>query len=342
MEVIEKRIHLDDEDFLYFIGYNDQFIQLIENKFHTLITMRGNNLILKGDPKEITTIEAIFKELRYIHRKSGTISQNDLETILELVGTFDETPQLGKKDIRPNEIIVYHSAKGPIKTKNQKQVEYVNKVASNDIVFAIGPAGTGKTFLAVAMALAELKKNQIEKIILSRPAVETGESLGFLPGDLKEKLDPYLKPLTDALFFMLNPDKLKNYFEKNTIEVIPLAYMRGRTLTNSFIILDEAQNATITQMKMFLTRLGHNSKVIVTGDITQIDLQKLEDCGLINANKLLQNIEGIGFVYFDEKDVVRHKLVAKIIKAYQQDEADQKHTSKNHNNNHKRNSKNND
>lgn len=342
MEVIEKRIYLDDEDFLYFIGYNDQFIQLIENKFHTLITMRGNNLILKGDPKEITTIETIFKELGYIHRKSGTISQNDLETILELVGTLEETPQLGKKDARPGEIIVYHSAKGPIKTKNQKQVEYVNKVASNDIVFAIGPAGTGKTFLAVAMALAELKKNQIEKIILSRPAVETGESLGFLPGDLKEKLDPYLKPLTDALFFMLNPDKLKSYFEKNMIEIIPLAYMRGRTLSNSFIILDEAQNATITQMKMFLTRLGHNSKVIVTGDITQIDLQKLEDCGLINANKLLQNIEGIGFVYFDEKDVVRHKLVAKIIKAYQQDEGDQKHTSKNHNNNHKRNSKNSD
>lgn len=337
MEVIEKRIYLDDEDFLYFIGYNDQFIQLIENKFHTLITMRGNSLILKGDPKEITAIETIFKELGYIHRKSGTISQNDLETILELVGACEEEPQL----VKSNEVIVYHSAKGPIKTKNQKQVEYVKKVASNDIVFAIGPAGTGKTFLAVAMALAELKKNQIEKIILSRPAVETGESLGFLPGDLKEKLDPYLKPLTDALFFMLNPDKLKNYFEKNTIEIIPLAYMRGRTLSNSFIILDEAQNATITQMKMFLTRLGHNSKVIVTGDITQIDLQKLEDCGLINANKLLQNIEGIGFVYFDEKDVVRHKLVAKIIKAYQ-NEADQKHTGRNHNNNHKRNSLNND
>lgn len=332
MEVLEKRIHLDDEDFLYFIGYNDQFIQLIENKFHTLITLRGNNLILKGDPKEIAAIETIFKELGYIHKKSGTISKNDLETILELIGTHEEESQFGKRISRPYEVIVYHSAKGPIKTKNPKQVEYVNKVASNDIVFAIGPAGTGKTFLAVAMALAELKKNQIEKIILSRPAVETGESLGFLPGDLKEKLDPYLKPLTDALFFMLNPDKLKNYFEKNTIEIIPLAYMRGRTLSNSFIILDEAQNATITQMKMFLTRLGNNSKVIVTGDITQIDLQKLEDCGLINANKLLQNIEGIGFVYFDEQDVVRHKLVTKIIKAYQT-EANQKHTSRSHKNN---------
>ncbi len=330
MEATEKRIYLDDEDFLYFIGYNDQFIQQIENKFHSLITLRGNNLILKGDPEEIKAIETIFKELGYIHRKSGTISRSDVETILELVGTYGEEPNSSKRTARAEEIIVYHSAKGPIKTKNFKQVEYVSKVASNDVVFAIGPAGTGKTFLAVAMALAELKKNQVEKIILSRPAVETGESLGFLPGDLKEKLDPYLKPLTDALFFMLNPDKLKNFFEKNTIEIIPLAYMRGRTLSNAFIILDEAQNATITQMKMFLTRLGHNSKVIVTGDITQIDLPKLEDCGLINANKLLQNIEGIDFVYFDEKDVVRHKLVAKIIRAYQ-DEADQKYTSKNHN-----------
>lgn len=332
MEATEKRIYLDDEDFLYFIGYNDQFIQQIENKFHSLITLRGNNLILKGDPEEIKAIETIFKELGYIHRKSGTISRSDVETILELVGTYVEEPNSSKRTARAEEIIVYHSAKGPIKTKNFKQVEYVSKVASNDVVFAIGPAGTGKTFLAVAMALAELKKNQVEKIILSRPAVETGESLGFLPGDLKEKLDPYLKPLTDALFFMLNPDKLKNFFEKNTIEIIPLAYMRGRTLSNAFIILDEAQNATITQMKMFLTRLGHNSKVIVTGDITQIDLPKLEDCGLINANKLLQNIEGIDFVYFDEKDVVRHKLVAKIIRAYQ-DEADQKYTSKNHNHN---------
>jgi phosphate starvation-inducible PhoH-like protein len=239
----------------------------------------------------------------------------------------DTSVRARSKSSNPDEIVVYHSAKGPIKTKNLKQVEYVKKVAENDIVFAIGPAGTGKTFLAVAMALAELKKNRIEKIILSRPAVETGESLGFLPGDLKEKLDPYLKPLTDALYYMLSSEKLKTYSEKNIIEIIPLAYMRGRTLSNAFIILDEAQNATITQMKMFLTRMGNNSKVIVTGDITQIDLQNPEDCGLINANKLLQNIEGIAFVYFDEKDVVRHKLVARIIKAYQ-DEAESKQLQK--------------
>ena len=327
MEVTEKTIHLEDKDFLYFIGYNDQLLQVIENKFNTLITLRGSNLVLKGSPEEVKSIEAIFKELGYIHRRSGTISDNDLSTVLELMTEEDTTVRARSKSSNPDEIVVYHSAKGPIKTKNLKQVEYVKKVAENDIVFAIGPAGTGKTFLAVAMALAELKKNRIEKIILSRPAVETGESLGFLPGDLKEKLDPYLKPLTDALYYMLSSEKLKTYSEKNIIEIIPLAYMRGRTLSNAFIILDEAQNATITQMKMFLTRMGNNSKVIVTGDITQIDLQNPEDCGLINANKLLQNIEGIAFVYFDEKDVVRHKLVARIIKAYQ-DEAESKQLQK--------------
>ncbi|MGQ9819720.1 MAG: PhoH family protein [Candidatus Kapaibacteriales bacterium] len=332
MELIEKKINLEDVNFLYYIGYNDQLIQLIENRFNTLITLRGSNLILKGTPEEIRSIEAIFKELGYIHRRSGSISENDVETVLEIITSKEIPSEKPAKNSPTNEIVIYHSLKGPIKTKNSKQVEYYQKVFENDIVFAIGPAGTGKTFLAVAMALAELKKNSIEKIILSRPAVETGESLGYLPGDLKEKLDPYLRPLTDALFSMLSPEKLKTLFEKNIVEIIPLAYMRGRTLSDSFIILDEAQNATITQMKMFLTRLGHNSKVIVTGDITQIDLQRTEDCGLINANKLLQKIKGIGFVYFDEKDVVRHKLVAEIIKAYQE-EADQKQSQKMHQNN---------
>lgn len=331
MEITEKTIYLEDKDFLYFIGYNEQLLQTIENKFHTLITLRGSSIILKGNPREVKSIEAIFKELGYIHKRSGTVSENDLATVLELLGEEEPENKIHQsKGVKSHEIVVYHSAKGPIKTKTAKQLEYVQKVAENDIVFAIGPAGTGKTFLAVAMALAELKKNKIEKIILSRPAVETGESLGFLPGDLKEKLDPYLKPLTDALYFMLNPEKLKAYSEKNIIEIIPLAYMRGRTLSNAFIILDEAQNATITQMKMFLTRMGNNSKVIVTGDITQIDLQNPEECGLINANKLLQNIEGIGFVYFDEKDVVRHKLVARIIKAYQE-EAESRQQSKQNN-----------
>lgn len=327
MEFLEKKIQLDDTNFLYYIGYNDQLIQLIENRFNAIITLRGSNLIIKGTPEEVQSLETIFKELGYIHRRSGSISEDDIKTLLEIITNKEIGKAETKKNLHFNEIIVYHSNKGVIKTKNSKQVDYCREVQENDIVFAIGPAGTGKTFLAVAMALAELKKNTVEKIILSRPAVETGESLGFLPGDLKEKLDPYLKPLTDALFYMVSSEKLKIYFEKNVIEIIPLAYMRGRTLSNSFIILDEAQNATITQMKMFLTRLGNNSKIIVTGDITQIDLEKPEDCGLINANKLLQNIKGIGFVYFDEKDVVRHKLVARIIKAYQ-DESEKKQDTK--------------
>jgi phosphate starvation-inducible PhoH-like protein len=187
-------------------------------------------------------------------------------------------------------------------------------------MFAIGPAGTGKTFLAVAMALASLKNNEVGKIVLSRPAVEAGESLGFLPGDLNEKLDPYIKPLTDALFYMLSPDKMKSMLDKNIIEITPLAYMRGRTLNNSFIILDEAQNATSMQMKMFLTRMSSNSKAIVTGDVTQIDLPDKSNSGLIEADRLLKKIKGIEFVYFSDKDIVRHRLVAEIVRAYNSEE----------------------
>jgi phosphate starvation-inducible PhoH-like protein len=218
--------------------------------------------------------------------------------------------------------IVLHAAKEVIKVKTPTQSQYFKKVLENDIVFAIGPAGTGKTFLAVAMAIAALRRNEVSKIVLSRPAVEAGESLGFLPGDLNEKIDPYLKPLTDALQQMLTPEKYKVLLEKGIIEITPLAYMRGRTLNYSFIILDEAQNATITQMKMFLTRLGVHSKAIITGDITQIDLPENKASGLINAKNILNNIDGIEFVYFNEKDVVRHKLVADIIKAYENSKAE--------------------
>jgi phosphate starvation-inducible PhoH-like protein len=224
--------------------------------------------------------------------------------------------------------VIYWGIANPIRARTPKQTLYYKKVLANDIVFSIGPAGTGKTFLAVAMALAAFKRNEVSKIILSRPAVEAGESLGFLPGDLKEKIDPYLRPLTDALSYMMSFEKVKALMEKNIIEITPLAYMRGRTLNNAFIILDEAQNATITQMKMFLTRLGENSKAIVTGDITQIDLPRTEDSGLIHTNKLLQNIDGIDFVYFDDNDVVRHRLVAEIIRAYEK-EAEMKRNNNN-------------
>lgn len=314
MEIQEKKLKVEAEDLRDLLGSNDQNLQMIENKFQSTLIVRGENIIIRGNPGEVKVIEKVFNELIYILHRSGSLNINDVSTVLGLVDTNNNN---GNQKTYDTSNIIYSGIKETIRVRSQKQREYFDKVKNNDLVFAIGPAGTGKTFLAVAMALASLKTNEVSKIILSRPAVEAGESLGFLPGDLTEKLDPYLKPLTDALFYMLSSDKLKNYMEKGVIEIIPLAYMRGRTLNNSFIILDEAQNATITQMKMFLTRLGSNSKAVITGDITQIDLDRKENSGLINANKVLQNIEGIEFVYFSEKDVVRHKLVADIIKAYE-------------------------
>ncbi len=314
MEIQEKKLKIEAEDLRDLLGSNDQNLLMIENKFQSTFIIRGENLIIRGNPNEVKVIEKVINELIYILHRSGTLNINDVSTVLGLV---DSNNTNGSQKTYDTSNIIYSGIKETIKIRSQKQREYFEKVQNNDLVFAIGPAGTGKTFLAVAMALASLKKNEVSKIILSRPAVEAGESLGFLPGDLTENLDPYLKPLTDALFYMLSSDKLKNYMEKGIIEIIPLAYMRGRTLNNSFIILDEAQNATVTQMKMFLTRLGSNSKAVITGDITQIDLDRKENSGLINANKLLQHIDGIEFVYFSEKDVVRHKLVAEIIKAYE-------------------------
>lgn len=328
MDLQEKKIKIEAEDLRDLLGSNDQNLQMIENKFQATLIIRGENIIIRGNPNEVRLIEKVFNELIYILHRSGSLNINDVSTVLGLVDTNNINGN--QKQIDTSNII-YSGIKETIKIRSQKQREYFEKVQNNDLVFAIGPAGTGKTFLAVAMALASIKKNEVSKIILSRPAVEAGESLGFLPGDLTEKLDPYLKPLTDALFYMLSPDKLKNYMEKGVIEIIPLAYMRGRTLNNSFIILDEAQNATITQMKMFLTRLGSNSKAVITGDITQIDLDRKENSGLINANKVLQNIDGIEFVYFSEKDVVRHKLVADIIKAYENEYQERENSFQNAN-----------
>lgn len=318
MDIHEKKITFDDSEVLSLFSYNDSLLSLIENKFNTAIIVRGNTLLLRGNQSEIRTIESIFNELKYIYKKQGTFSAHDITTIIDLLNT---ERKINENHTNGNgEIIVYHGYRDVIKTRSKVQSEYFKYVQENDLVFAIGPAGTGKTFLAVAMALASLKNNEVGKIILSRPAVEAGESLGFLPGDLNEKLDPYIKPLTDALFYMLSPDKMKSMLEKNIIEITPLAYMRGRTLNNSFIILDEAQNATSMQMKMFLTRMSSNSKAIVTGDVTQIDLPDKNNSGLIEANRLLKKIKGIEFVYFSEKDIVRHRLVAEIVKAYNSDE----------------------
>ncbi len=319
MELIEKIIELDFATLPALVGPNDVFMKLIENKINLFLNLRGNILSVKGTHEEVNLVSIIFNELSFILKKNGTLEKNDVETVLELTSTT-QIPQRLTAGLNATDSMIYWGSKEAIKTRSPKQRTYCEKVLNNDMVFAIGPAGTGKTYLAVAMALAALRRNEASKIVLSRPAVEAGESLGFLPGDLKEKLDPYLRPLLDALYIMLGPEKLKILTDKNIIEIIPLAYMRGRTISNSFIILDEAQNATITQMKMFLTRLGENSKAIITGDITQIDLRNKRDSGLINANKILHNIGGIEFVYFDEMDVVRHRLVTEIIKAYEREE----------------------
>lgn len=318
MEKIEKKLIFDDIDFVKLIGLNDENLSIIENKFKSTFTTRGNAITVKGEGDEINTIEKVFDELVYMLKKNGFLNSEDVLQVITLLADEDLTNFKDKKERQSrNYDIILHSAKETIKPKTPTQFEYYQKVLENDIVFAIGPAGTGKTFLAVAMAIAALRRNEVSKIILSRPAVEAGESLGFLPGDLQEKIDPYLKPLTDALQQMLTPEKFKALLEKGVIEIVPLAYMRGRTLNYSFIILDEAQNATITQMKMFLTRLGVYSKAIITGDITQVDLPDSKPSGLINAKSILQGIKGIEFVYFTEKDVIRHRLVADIIKAYE-------------------------
>lgn len=248
----------------------------------------------------------------YVLNTTGKLTPNDVYTIIDL------TLQ-GKEIISGNEFdsIILYSKKDAIKAKTPNQITYCKAVRENDICFAIGPAGTGKTFLAVAFAVAALKKGTVRKIILARPAVEAGESLGFLPGDFKEKIDPYLRPLYDALEEMIPGDQLRNYMEKGVIEIVPLAFMRGRTLNNAYVILDEAQNATAMQMKMFLTRLGPNSKAIITGDITQIDLPTYSQSGLVQVKEILRGVDGVGFIYFEKVDVVRHKLVKDIIEAYE-------------------------
>lgn len=325
MEIVEKKIKLNDVDIPRLLGHNDSYLRMIENRFNSVVSARGNTLVVKGSFEEIKMIETVVSELEYILSKNKELKPNDVATVIDLVNTNIEEKIRRETD---SDDIVYGGAKEIVKARTPKQREYYEKFRNNDLVFAVGPAGTGKTFLAVAMGLAALKSSRVSKIILSRPAVEAGESLGFLPGDLKEKLDPYLRPLTDALFYMLSPDKFNRMMERGVIEITPLAYMRGRTLNNSFIILDEAQNSTIAQMKMFLTRLGANSKAIVTGDVTQIDLLDKRDSGLVNARKVLKGIKGIEFVQFENSDVVRHYLVAEIIKAYEKDAGERKKSEK--------------
>ena len=312
MTAVEKKIIIDNVNMLDLLGSSDSNLKVLEDRFNTSITVRGDNFILKGVMEEVELIEKILKEMTYVLNTSGRLETKDVNTILDL--TLE-----GKEIVDDDELdtIVLYTKKDVIKARTTGQINYINLARKNDICFAIGPAGTGKTYLAVAVAVSALKRGLVKKLILARPAVEAGESLGFLPGDFREKIDPYLRPLYDSLDDMIPSEKLKNYIEKRIIEIVPLAYMRGRTLNNAYVILDEAQNATTMQMKMFLTRLGGNSKSIITGDITQIDLPPKQVSGLVQAKDILSKVEGVAFAYFDKSDVVRHKLVKDIIDAYE-------------------------
>ena len=301
---------------MYFAGASDKNIKFIEKSFKSKIVLRGDELLVDGSKDEIKILQKLVTEMLNTILRKESISISDIKVLLnsQIVNSNEN------KDYLIDEKIVLHTHKEPVYAKTKGQIKYLKAVLDNDIVFAVGPAGTGKTYQAVACAVSALKNNEVERIIITRPVVEAGEHLGFLPGDLKDKVDPYLTPLYDALNNMLPPDKLKKYMDNKQIEIAPLAYMRGRTLHNSFIILDEAQNSTQMQMKMFLTRVGVTSKSIVTGDVTQIDLERGVKSGLIHAISILKKIKGIEFVYFDEDDVVRHRLVKEIIKAYSKEE----------------------
>ncbi|HXY55957.1 MAG TPA: PhoH family protein [Nitrospirota bacterium] len=291
----------------------DKNLRLIENTYGVILHARGNKIQIEGEEKSVAKVEHLIKELAAM-LEQGTISHKD--DVNSAIHAYASDPSSSLKDIFQKAIPV-SSRKRPVAPKNETQRRYIEAIKQHDIVFGIGPAGTGKTYLAMATAVSALLRREVSRIILVRPAVEAGEKLGFLPGDLYEKVHPYLRPLYDALYDMIETEKANKLVERGDIEIAPLAFMRGRTLNDSFIILDEAQNTTTEQMKMFLTRLGFNSKTVVTGDVTQIDLPSGRNSGLIEVQKILEGIEGIRFVYFTNRDVVRHKLVQQIIKAYE-------------------------
>lgn len=307
-------INLETVNPIEFFGVNNGKLDLLKKKFPLLkILSRGTQLKLSGAPEQVESArEKISLIVTYLER-NGHMSENYFEQVLggddaETVDNFVER--------NPNEVLVFGPNGKSVRARTANQKKMVQLAEKNDILFAIGPAGTGKTYTAVALAVRALKNKQVKKIVLTRPAVEAGESLGFLPGDLKEKIDPYLRPLYDALDDMIPADKLGYYMSTRTIEIAPLAYMRGRTLDNAYILLDEAQNATDLQLKMFLTRIGANAKAIITGDVTQVDLPRNQRSGLHTAVRILKNVDGIGHVELDEEDVVRHRLVKAIIRAY--------------------------
>ena len=301
------------EHVLVLFGNADQNIKIIEEHFGVNIVCRGTEVKITGESEAVSKAQRTIDTLLAMIQKDGNLSEQNIRYVMTLVEQGSEQSM-----VQMNNSCIAVTVKGkPIKPKTLGQKKYIDAIENNTITFGIGPAGTGKTYLAVAMAVRAFRDEQVSRIILTRPAVEAGEKLGFLPGDLQDKVDPYLRPLYDAMFDMMGPENFQRNMEKGTIEVAPLAYMRGRTLDDSFIILDEAQNTTPEQMKMFLTRLGFNSKAIVTGDVTQIDLPNAGRSGLVEAVKVLKNIDDIAIMRLTEKDVVRHKLVQDIIAAYE-------------------------
>lgn len=319
-ETLEKRIALNNADHIReLFGNFDENIKMIEKTFKVDIVSREGEVRIIGTEPSISIVEKLILKLLQVLKKEGKISKQEVRYAMELVTQGEE-----EKIKELLEDIITITAHGKtLKPKTIGQKRYVDSIRSHDIVFGIGPAGTGKTYLAMAMAVNAFKNREVNRIILTRPAVEAGESLGFLPGDLQEKVDPYLRPLYDALFDILGSETYTKLMERGLIEVAPLAYMRGRTLESSYIILDEAQNTTPEQMKMFLTRLGFGSKAIITGDITQIDLPKGKSSGLKKAAEVLDGVKGIDFIYLDKRDVVRHQLVQRIIEAYEKHEKQQ-------------------
>lgn len=303
------------------VGQNDSFLHIVERIFNVTVSTRGEEILVSAeDDATLQQIESVFSALKDIYSKDISISDRDVTYLCNMAikGTISDALDLYSKRVP---IVRTHKGK-TMYAKSLQQINYLKSIDKNDLVFVTGPAGTGKTYVAVLYGLNKLKNNEISKIILTRPAVEAGESLGFLPGDLKEKVDPYLQPLYDALYDVLGKETVEGMLEKGIIEIAPLAYMRGRTLENAYIILDEAQNTTEKQMKMFLTRLGHNSKMIVTGDITQVDLPGKTHSGLIVSQKLLNDIKGIGNIEFSRFDVIRHPLVQEILRKYEELEND--------------------
>ncbi|SHF43073.1 PhoH family protein [Dysgonomonas macrotermitis] len=315
--MIERIIVLDNADAALFFGVNNSNLQLLKTLFPKLrIVARGNVIKVTGNAEEMPLFEEKIAELEKFCGEHNTLTEDNIVDIVK-----GKSPNVIKQD----NLIIFGMNGKPISARNENQQRLVNAFQKNDMVFALGPAGTGKTYVAIALAVKALKNKEVKRIILSRPAVEAGEKLGFLPGDMKDKIDPYLQPLYDALEDMITPAKLKDYIENKIVQIAPLAFMRGRTLNDAVIILDEAQNTTIHQIKMFMTRLGMNAKMIITGDITQIDLPPSQLSGLKHALRVLDGVEGIAKIEFDKKDIVRHKLVQRIVDAYEKEDERRRH-----------------